>query len=82
MVVFFCKYLYTYWLLTVNKTYYFSNVLTTAICFSLIKKKDGKLVNVIIGTDASRLIQLIVEELDQYVKFKNGEIHKEFVSIQ
>ncbi|XP_022160062.1 thioredoxin domain-containing protein 3 homolog [Myzus persicae] len=42
---------------------------------------DGKLVNVIIGVDASRLTQLIVEEVDQYVKFKNGEIHKEFIPL-
>ncbi|KAL4104761.1 hypothetical protein QTP88_020038 [Uroleucon formosanum] len=42
---------------------------------------DGKLVNVIIGANASRLTQLIVKELDQYVKFKNGEIHKEFIPI-
>lgn len=40
------------------------------------------MVNLIIGANASRLMQLIVEELNQYVKFKNGEIHKEFVSIK
>ncbi|XP_027838372.2 uncharacterized protein LOC114120611 [Aphis gossypii] len=42
---------------------------------------DGKLVNVIIGADAPRLIRLIIEELEQYVKYKNGEIHKEFIPI-
>lgn len=40
------------------------------------------MVKVIIGADASRITQSIVEELDQYVKYKNGEIYKEFVSIQ
>uniref|UniRef100_A0A2S2NCL2 Thioredoxin domain-containing protein 3 n=1 Tax=Schizaphis graminum TaxID=13262 RepID=A0A2S2NCL2_SCHGA len=43
---------------------------------------DGKLVNVVIGIDAPRLIRLIWEELEQYAKYKNGEIQKEFVSIQ
>ncbi|XP_060856925.1 uncharacterized protein LOC132934607 [Metopolophium dirhodum] len=42
---------------------------------------DGKLVKVIIGADASRITQSIVEELDQYVKYKNGEIYKEFIPI-
>ncbi|XP_025192829.1 uncharacterized protein LOC112592883 [Melanaphis sacchari] len=40
---------------------------------------DGKLVNVVIGTDAPRLTKLIVEELEQYIKYKNGEIQKEFI---
>lgn len=39
------------------------------------------MVNIIIGTNAPRLMQLIVDELEQYVKFKNGEIQREFVSI-
>ncbi|CAI6357278.1 unnamed protein product [Macrosiphum euphorbiae] len=42
---------------------------------------DGKLVKVIIGADASRITQSIVEEFDQYVKYKNGEIYKEFIPI-
>lgn len=40
------------------------------------------MVKVIIGADASIITQSIVEEFDQYVKYKNGEIYKEFVSIQ
>ncbi|XP_060844802.1 uncharacterized protein LOC132924475 [Rhopalosiphum padi] len=40
---------------------------------------DGKLVNVVIGIDAPRLIRLILEELEQYTKYKNGEIQKEFI---
>jgi len=39
------------------------------------------MVNIIIGTNAPRLMQLIVDELEQYVKFKNGEVQREFVSI-
>ncbi|XP_027839920.2 thioredoxin domain-containing protein 3 homolog isoform X2 [Aphis gossypii] len=42
---------------------------------------DGMLVNMIIGTNAPRLMKLIVEELEQYVKFKNGEVQREFISL-
>jgi hypothetical protein len=47
----------------------------------LFINKDGNLVNIIIGCDAPRLMNLIVDEVEKYVKFKNGEIQREFVSI-
>jgi hypothetical protein len=47
----------------------------------LFINKDGNLVNLIIGSNAPRLMNLITDEVEQYVKFKNGEIQREFVSI-
>lgn len=40
------------------------------------------MVNLIIDGNAPRLMNLIVKEVDQYVKFKNGEVQRDFVSIQ
>ncbi|XP_025414202.1 thioredoxin domain-containing protein 3-like isoform X2 [Sipha flava] len=40
---------------------------------------DGNLVNLIIGSNAPRLMNLITDEVEQYVKFKNGEIQREFI---
>lgn len=51
------------------------------ICLSLLIHKDGKLVNLIIDANAPRLMKLITDEVEQYDKFKKGEIQREFVSI-
>lgn len=39
------------------------------------------MVNLIIGANAPRLMKLITDEVEQYDKFKRGEIQREFVSI-
>lgn len=43
--------------------------------------KDGKMVNLIIGANAPRLMKLITDEVELYDKFKKGEIQRQFVSI-
>ncbi|XP_050429288.1 uncharacterized protein LOC126838695 isoform X2 [Adelges cooleyi] len=40
---------------------------------------DGHLVNLIIETNAPRLVKLITTEFEQYSKFKRGEIHRHFM---
>lgn len=44
-------------------------------------QQDGKLVNLIIDANAPRLMNLIMDEVNKYDKFKKGEIKREFVSI-
>lgn len=39
------------------------------------------MVNLIIDANAPRLTKLITDEVEQYDKFKKGEIQREFVSI-
>lgn len=38
------------------------------------------MVNIIIDANAPRLMKLITEEVEQYDKYKKGEIRREFVS--
>lgn len=38
------------------------------------------MVNLLIDANAPKLMKLITTEVDQYNKFKNGEIQREFVS--
>lgn len=42
--------------------------------------KDGNMVNLLIGANAPKLMKLITTEVEQYDKFKKGEIQREFVS--